>query len=179
MTARSDGVCGQHARMIRGQGPRQPDMAAEERQRRALALVVAGATYEQVARTVGYNDRSAARQAALTALGKIAPVDEVEQWRALQAARYERMILAAWPDAIGDGRPVDLSAQHQVRRHLEAQARLLGLNAPAETKLVGDDGGPVKIELSIAEQRQIVEATAARLRPRVLEKIEQATRGTG
>ncbi|MCP4960139.1 MAG: hypothetical protein GY925_12835 [Actinomycetia bacterium] len=137
-------------------------MAAEERQRRALHMAIGGATYDQTARALSYNDRSAARQATLTALAKIAPADDANEWRNLQVARYERMIYVSLPDAIGEeDRPVDLHAQDRVRRNMEAQARLLGLSAPTQTTTPGNETGSlVRPELTLAEKRRIVEKLA-------------------
>ncbi|MCP3937399.1 MAG: hypothetical protein GY708_18760 [Actinomycetia bacterium] len=169
-----DGLCPQHRRIAKGLPGIKLNMAAEERQRRALHMAIGGATYDQTARALSYNDRSAARQATLTALAKIAPADDANEWRNLQVARYERMIYVSLPDAIGEeDRPVDLHAQDRVRRNMEAQARLLGLNAPTQTITTGNETGSlVRPELTLAEKRRIVEAELARRRPKVLAQIE-------
>jgi AraC-like DNA-binding protein len=69
---------------------------AQEKRRKALELRKTGATYDQIAQFVGYNDGSAARKAVIKAFGQVIqePVAEV---RVIQIERLNHMLMTLWP----------------------------------------------------------------------------------
>ena len=96
-----------------------------ERQRQALEMRKAGATYEQIAKALKFADRSNVRKAVQSALQAIIkePAEEVLQ---LELQRLDAMIVGLWAKAkTGDGQAVD-----RVLRIMERRAGYLGLDAP-------------------------------------------------
>ena len=110
------------------QSPRR--LNAAERQRQALELRKAGATYEVIAQKLGYRGPSSAYGAIKSALHKTLqpPADEV---RALEIERLDALLLALWPQA----RQGNHGAIDRVLKVMERRARLLGLDAPTRTDI--------------------------------------------
>ena len=105
-------------------------IAAHERQLKALELRLAGCSYEQIARELGYASRSGAHKSVGSALTQTLrePTDEL---RNLSAERLNRATLAVWRAAnAGDLRAIDTLLRIEARR-----ARLFGLDAPVNTKV--------------------------------------------
>ena len=105
-------------------------LQAVERQRRALELRKAGASFEEIASTLGYAGKSGAYRAVISALKRTLqePADEV---RKLEAARLDRAQRAAWERMLAG----DLEALGKVLKVMERRAKLLGLDAPAKLPL--------------------------------------------
>jgi hypothetical protein len=125
--------------------------AAIIKSQRTLDLRMAGATFASIATALGYSDRGAARKAYLRALDAEVNLkaDERDAWRREQAARCDRLIRALWPQAMNG----DTKAHGAITRHLERQARLLGLDAP--TRVQVDDGLTAEIEGLLAEMGRL------------------------
>jgi len=104
-----------------------------ERERKALELRKAGATFDQIAEQCGYADKSGAFYAIKRALSDIVP-PAVEELRTLDSERLDRLLLSVWKQAL-DG---DLKAVDRALRILDQRARLLGLNAPVQVGLNGE-----------------------------------------
>jgi hypothetical protein len=105
-------------------------LAAVERQRLALGMRRGGASYDDIARKLGYAGPNGAHKAVLSAIRKTLaePADDV---RLLELDRLDRLQLAYWTRATGDrDRPPDLAAAHYVLKLMDRRARLLGLDAP-------------------------------------------------
>lgn len=96
-----------------------------EREAAALELRKTGATYEMIARRVGYGDRSAAAKAVSRALAATIqePADEL---RRLESARLDALLAAVWPEAMTGHRPAVESAL----RIMDRRSKLVGLDAP-------------------------------------------------
>lgn len=119
----------------------EQQIAAVEKQRRALELRKAGKSYGEIARAVGYKGASGAHAAVRLALKKTLqePADEL---RKLEIARLDAMLSAVWPRVeMGDPRAVEVALKIEERR-----SRLLGLDAPAEVD-VTSGGGHIAILL--------------------------------
>jgi AraC-like DNA-binding protein len=73
-----------------------------EREAAALDLRKTGATYEAIAHSVGYGDRSAAAKAVSRALAATIqePADEL---RRLESERLDALLAAVWPPLTGSG----------------------------------------------------------------------------
>ena len=119
---------------------------ADERRARALELHLAGATYESIARAVGYASRSGAHKAvreALDALGGAGHADGTSVDTEL--ARLDAMLTGLWPKA----RRGDVAAVDRVLRIGERRMALL----------LGDHRDPQK-----AEEVPLVDELASRRR---------------
>ena len=105
--------------------PRRKDANAAERARRALELRKAGATYDAIARQVGYANRNGAYQAIQRELQRTLqePADDL---RMLEVERLNDLYRAMAPKALsGDTWSVD-----RCLKIMERRAALLGLDAP-------------------------------------------------
>ncbi len=100
---------------------------AVNKQRQAVELRKAGASFAMIAEQLGYASVSGAFKAVQTALRKTlqAPADEV---RNLELERLDTLLLALWPQA----RQGNQGAIDRVLRIMERRAKLLGLDAPTK-----------------------------------------------
>ena len=104
-----------------------------EKQRQALELRKAGATYDQIAQTLGYTNRGNAYHLVHDALAMITR-EQAEDVLTLELERLDGMLLALWPKAKrGDHYAVD-----RVLKLMERRARYIGLDAPVSTQVTGD-----------------------------------------
>jgi len=120
------------------QSPRR--IKSTERQRQALELRKAGATYEMIAEKLGFRGPSGAYEAIKAALEKTLrpPADELRQ---LESERLDALLLAVYPQA----RQGNLGAVDRVLRIMERRARLLGLDAPATMNITGNETLTVEV----------------------------------
>lgn len=65
-------------------------VAARQKEQQAIALRLQGFTLEQIAQKVGYSGFSSAREAINRSLDRMVDKEDVEKYRAIQIARYER-----------------------------------------------------------------------------------------
>lgn len=75
--------------------------------------------------------------------------DGVDELRALEADRLDRLFFVAYKKAVRDQ---DLGAVDRTLRIMERRARLLGLDMPAKTELSGPNGKPVQFEEVTADE---------------------------
>jgi hypothetical protein len=113
------------SRRAAGQGTRRTDAAA--RAVEALGMRLAGSTYEQIADTLGYADKSGAWRAVEGEL------KELRQERArdvldLELARLDALLAGSWAKAL-DG---DHRAVANVLRIQERRAKYLDLDRPVD-----------------------------------------------
>ncbi len=109
-------------------GLRNPKrILAYERQRKALELRKAGATFQQIAEQLGYKNMSGAYRAIEAALLKTLqePADDV---RKMELERLDKMMLGLWTGATSGHVP----AVHGVLAIMERRAKYLGLDAPTK-----------------------------------------------
>jgi hypothetical protein len=106
---------------------------------RALELVAEGLSYDEVAEAVGYGHRGSAYRAVSRAL-KERLVDGVDELRAVEVARLDRLQAAVWDEAMTG----DLRAVNAVIRIIGQRARLLGLDGQACPDHL-DAGSPVLV----------------------------------
>ena len=125
--------------------------AARIREVRALELRMAGATFAAIAQTLGYSDRRSAQRAVERAMrhevDAIAP--DREAFVQMHIMRTERLIRAHWQRAVGG----DAAATETIRRLLERQARLLGLDKPVRFEVT--DAMDAEIEGLLAEMERL------------------------
>lgn len=119
-------------------------LKALEKQKKALALALAGVDYQTIAERVGYNSRQAAWKAVNSAIQKtIKPAaEEVKQ---MQLARLDAMLKALWPSVLSG----HLGSIDRVLRIEERRARLLGLDAPVKTDITSG-GEKIKAYIGIS-----------------------------
>lgn len=121
----------------------QPSRYTDNRARQieALNLRRAGLTYREIAERVGYSSDAVACR-AVQGLLKRTSAESVEELRATENDRLDRLQIAVWADAmLGNERAV-LS----VLRILERRAKLNGLDAPVRQELTGANGGAIRTE---------------------------------
>ena len=112
--------------MSRGKDTRR---AMNARQKRAAALEIrlAGGTYQQIVEAGLYASRGAAHKAVNTALADVTR-PAAEEYRRLQSERTERLIRAAWPQAMNG----DLEAIRTVNSLHPGLDRYVGFDAQRE-----------------------------------------------
>jgi hypothetical protein len=114
---------------------------------RVIRLKTAGASFQQISDELRLGSASNARRDWREGIGrglKVAVEEEREAWR----LRYERLLLAHWPKAIGRSVKGALQSPDRESAKLILQigkqaADLFGLNMPKRTELTGADGKPL------------------------------------
>lgn len=125
---------------------------AKERVAQAIELRKAGATYQRIADTVGYNSEQAAHKAVTDAL--VAMLREpAEELRLLEVERLDSLFLSAFPLA----KQGVMTAIDRCLRIMERRARLLGLDAPVRVAVDWRE------ELSELQEAGEVKATASEI----------------
>lgn len=146
--------------------------AARIREVRALELRMAGATFAAIAQALGYSHRKNAQRAVERAMRReqaaIAP--DREAFVQMHLMRTERLIQAHWRRATGG----DPAATETIRRLLERQARLMGLDKPVRFEVT--DAMDAEIEGLLAEMERL---TAEQARMDAAAALEQEVQGDG
>lgn len=106
---------------------RPTNLLAKEKQRKALELRKAGATFQQIADQVGWKNTSSAYQAVKQAL-EDAIREPREEVRDLQYERLNHMLLTLWPQ-IQAG---DRGAMDTALRIMDKMDRIIGTDAPTQ-----------------------------------------------
>ena len=113
----------------------EKDPAVSEKWVKALELRKAGASYEQIARQLGYASTSGAYDAVMGAL-KATLSEPTAEVRKIEVERLDRLMLAFWQRAVGG----DAEALTQVLKIMDRRSRLLGLDAPAKVASTNVEG---------------------------------------
>lgn len=119
---------------------REASFDAKAKRERACELRLAGATYVQIARELGYASHTSAMRAVDQ--GMATRISEsAEQVRTQELARLDALLLGLWPAA----RKGDTAAVDRVLRVMERRAHYLGLDASRSGLLSGtsSEGSPV------------------------------------
>jgi hypothetical protein len=123
-------------RKKRRRSPRPPGEDAKKRARanQALELRIAGATYRQIAASLGVSEK-AAYYDVQDELGRLYPIihGQAERLRELEAARLDRLHVAL-AAGIKAGRESAIVATVRV---MERRAKLCGLDAPTKLEVSG------------------------------------------
>ena len=128
------------------------------RQLQALELRKAGVSYEAIAASLGYRDRSGAYRAVTAAL-KLTLREPAEELRTLELERLDAMLLALWRRVqAGDEKTVD-----RVLHIMERRARLLGLDAPLRSEFNGSFSAPFDLHAEAIAAVEFIEAACDRL----------------
>ena len=114
-----------------------------EKYRQVWVLRLAGMSFEDIARQVGYADKSGAKR-AFDAASERWVVESVEQQRQVQSDRLDRLLFPAFQRVV-DG---DLSLIDTCLRIERRRAELWGLDAPKRAEVTGQDGGAIEIDFA-------------------------------
>jgi hypothetical protein len=107
--------------------------ARERKATAALQLRTAGASWEEIADTLGYPTARSALLAVEKALEKELRTDESRaQMRDMAGRRLERLLRSAWGKATNPRHPEHLQAMARSRDIIDRHIKLYGLDAPAE-----------------------------------------------
>ena len=109
--------------------------AQRARNRKANAAVqmkIAGATWDEIAETLGYPSGRAALVATEQALERELRTESKDAMRAMAGKRLERMLRSVWPKAINSESPEQLPAVGRAREIIADHRKLFGLDAPTE-----------------------------------------------
>lgn len=106
----------------RPEEPPMPSAAVVERRTKAVELVGAGMSYDEVAAELGYANRSGAWKAVQASL-KAVQAETVDEYRALSLDRLEALLAQVWDKAMAG----DVNAVAAARRIVDAECRVLGL----------------------------------------------------
>ena len=113
-----------------------------ERQKQALELRLAGASFEQIGQALNYSCASSAYRAVQSAIAKV-PEPAVREYRLVNTWRLNRLRINNWQAAqSGDPKAIEVELKIQ-----QEEARLLGLYAPTKTEWTGEAGGPVQLRV--------------------------------
>lgn len=96
----------------------------KEQVRKALELRKAGATYDQIAASLGLADRSGAYRMVQGAIKEITR-EPAEDVLTLELERLDALMVAHWAKA-----KTDIKSAHVVLQILDRRARYMGLDAP-------------------------------------------------
>lgn len=110
-----------------------PDLDTDDRPTRAeaaVALRIAGATYSEIARTLGYSNITRARQAVEQALAASVGDDDRERMRFIEGRRLERLLRGLWHKATDEEGEEQLAAARTALAVIDRHAKLYGLDAP-------------------------------------------------
>jgi transposase len=124
----------------------QVDAETRLRERKAVDLVLSGASYEQVAEQCGYTNKGTAWHAVHRLLAR-EDAEGAEQLRNVQGAQIERLLQANWQYALAG----DLKAGQFCLQLLARQARLFGLDKPIQVEITDQDAVNAQIASLSAE----------------------------
>lgn len=121
--------------------------------RAAVALRLSGASYEEVAREIGYRNAESARAMVERELGKWADgqPEEREKLRKVASARLDSLLKSVWRKAMDPNDPEHLNAVRAAQGLVDRSIRLFGLDAPTEVVL----HSPTELEIEQWVSRMI------------------------
>lgn len=113
-----------------------------EKQRQAIELRKAGATYDEIAVQLGYAGRQGAYKAVISALAAITREPALE-FKALELERLDKLWSTYWPQALaGDTKAADKCLD--ISKH---RCKIEGAYAPTTTVLTGPNGAALSMEI--------------------------------
>ena len=98
----------------------------------AIQLRLAGATWEEIAQSLGYPTARLALVATEKALEKQLNTEDRDKMRRLAGMRLERLLRGIWTKAIDPDHPEHLLATTKAREAIADYRKLYGLDAPTE-----------------------------------------------
>jgi len=107
------------------------DPALFEKERQVVQYRQTGATFDAIAKKLGYADESGARLAFKRAMERMRDDALNNEMRELHRQRLEVALTAIWPDVVKG----DLEAIKVMLKILERDAKLYGIDAPVKTEV--------------------------------------------
>jgi len=120
---------------VNHRGHTNPQNATRARVRKshaAIALRIAGATWAEIALSLGYPTPRQALVATEKALEKELDDTDRAHLRKLAGVRLDRLLRSVWAKALDDNCPEQMTAIARARDLIGDQRRLFGLDAPTE-----------------------------------------------
>jgi hypothetical protein len=152
-------------------------VSAAQKQRKALELRRAGASFDVIAQQVGYSSTGGAYKAVQTGLKKLVR-EPGESVRKLELERLDRLLLAVWYKAVNG----DLGALDRALKIIAKRCEIEGVNAPVRVKHGGDDDSPpIRMQETIdwSKVPQELKEKLLDLRNAIVEGARAAGPGTG
>lgn len=118
-----------------------PQLAAKERRVKALNLRMSGATYDEIAKAVGYASAATAGQAIRDELSKVT-TESAEQLRTIQYQRLNTMLLIIQPQVMSG----DLRAIGQAQSIMRDMNGLMGIGGEQVAETAGTNNFLVVID---------------------------------
>lgn len=123
------------------EGPGRVEIGGKSVRQKALAMRIAGASYQQIGAALHITDTSAHRhvQKALERIDS-KTAELAEQVRAMELKRLDALMVGIWKEAVGpDGTMGDPKAVETVLKVMDRRARLLGLDAAQKSEVRIDE----------------------------------------
>ena len=99
----------------------------------ALSMKMSGATWSEIALTLGYpTPRQAMLQVEKALVRQLNEDEDKAKMRQVSGARLERLLRGIWNKAINPNDPEQMTAVSRARELIADHAKLYGLNAPTE-----------------------------------------------
>lgn len=125
-----------------------------DKERQVIEMRRAGATFDDIAHTLGFAHASGAYQAFQRAMSRTLTNAGTEELRTAEADRLDRLQRAVWVQALNG----DLPAVNTVLRIMERRARLLGLDAPLRAEVKVEQHDPASIDAEVARLVDLLKA---------------------
>jgi hypothetical protein len=116
-------------------------LQALEKQRQAVTMRIAGASFDDIAEALGYASRAGAHKAIMTAIQSTLP-EPVEAVRQLELNRLDRLWLAVWPAAL-QGNPQAVEACLKI---MKRRAEFEGLDKAKKFEHAGPGGKAIPVQ---------------------------------
>lgn len=148
---------------------RVQEMDPPSRANAAMNMLIAGASYQEIARILGYKNTDLVKRAIWQAMGSI-EMDETRRAREkeLMARRLNKMISSGWNRANDAHDPDHLAYQRLMLAIMDRQAKLYGLDAPSESIVYTPS--QAEINEHVARVRNLVVVEAGDVEADVLEE---------
>ena len=156
-----------------------PIAEARERERKAVAAFQAGKNFTEIAEIVGYTNRGTAHEAVMRCIRR-ETLENVDEIRAGELSRIDKMIEASWPTATAAIRTTDADGEHldgklinaMMQNQLQAQTTILklmerrakyigGLESPAQLDIKHEVATPDQFAAYLLGVREAFEQTRA------------------
>lgn len=111
----------------------------ETRARAAVALRIAGASYQQIADAQQFADAATARRVVEATIAATVAPEDVDHLRQLTGMRLERLLQAVWPKALKEKDPDQLAYSRTALAIIDRHAKLFGVDAPQKVEVYTPD----------------------------------------
>ena len=118
---------------------------------KALEMRRRGASYEAIAKAIGYADRSGAKKLINWAYEQTLR-ENVEEARELELQRCDRL-QERMEEFLEAG---ELAAGDRIAKLIELRCKIQGVFAPTKTEVTGKDGGAIEVGPTAAQARELM-----------------------